>query len=125
MSQTQIGSLNYTAPFQEAYIVWGVLPTIRIRAPRMLTNPVMVKTQGFLKSVRNGQSWEQTWNIDIVGLEVLADVNIDGVVNVLDLVIVAQYIGVERPRPHRVDVNGDGVVNILDLVIVANAFGNP
>ena len=109
-------------PFQEAYIVWNVLPTIRIRALRMLTNPALVKTHGFLKSVRMGQSWEQTWNIDIVGTEILADVNVDGVVNILDLVIVAKYIGVERPRPHRVDVNGDGVVNILDLVLVANAF---
>ncbi len=111
-------------PFQEAYIVWNVLPTIRIRDPWMLTNPAMVKTQSFLKSVRERQNWEQTWNIDIVGLEVLADVNVDGVVNILDLVMVAKYIGVERPRPHRVDVNGDGVVNIQDLVIVANAFGN-
>ena len=108
--------------FQEAYVVWGVVPTIRIRAPWMLRDPVIVKTHGFLKSVRNGQSWEQTWNIDIVGIEVLADTNVDGVVNILDLVMVAQHIGRERPRNPRVDVNGDGVVNILDLVAVANAF---
>ena len=103
-------------PFQEAYIVWGVLPTIRIRAPWLLRNPVMVKTQGFLKSVRNGQSWEQTWNIDI-GMDIVGDVNEDGVVNVLDLVIVANAFGAAEP-----DLNGDGVVNIQDLVIVANAF---
>ena len=107
-------------PFQEAYIIWEVLPTIR--APWLLRNPVMVKTQGFLKSVRMGQSWEQTWNIDIVGIEVLADVNIDGVVNVLDLVMVARHIGRESPDNPRVDVNGDGVVNIQDLVVVANAL---
>ena len=107
---------------QKAYVVWGVLPTIRIRAPWMLRDPVMVKTHGFLKSVRTGQSWEQTWNIDIVGIEILADINVDGVVNVLDLVMVAQHIGREKPGNPRVDVNGDGVVNILDLVIVANAF---
>ncbi len=109
--------------FQEAYTVWGILPTIRIRAPWILRDPNMVRTHGFLKSVRMGQSWEQTWNIDIVGIEVLADVNGDGIVNILDLVMVAQYIGVERPRPHRVDVNGDGVVNILDLVVVAQEIG--
>ena len=45
------------------------------------------------------------------------DVNGDGVVNVLDLVIVANAFGEAAP-----DLNGDGVVNILDLVIVANAF---
>ena len=111
-------------PFQEAYVVWDVLPTIRIRAPWMLRNPVMVKTQGFLKSVRMGQSWAQTWNID-VGMDIVGDVNEDGIVNVLDLIMVAQHIGREKPGNPRIDVNGDGVVNIQDLVIVANAFGNP
>ena len=46
------------------------------------------------------------------------DVNGDGVVNILDLVAVAN--GFEENAP---DVNGDGVVNVLDLVAVANAFG--
>ncbi len=46
-----------------------------------------------------------------------ADVNADGVVNIQDLVIVANAFGEAAP-----DVNGDGVVNIQDLVIVANAF---
>ncbi len=46
-----------------------------------------------------------------------ADVNGDGVVNIQDLVIVANAFGEAEP-----DVNGDGVVNIQDLVIVANAF---
>ena len=75
-------------PFQEAYIVWNVLPTIRIRAPWMLRDQGLVRTHGFLKSVREGQSWEQTWNID-VGMDIVGDVNADGVVNVLDLVVVA------------------------------------
>ena len=46
-----------------------------------------------------------------------ADVNEDGVVNIQDLVIVANALGKAEP-----DLNGDGVVNIQDLVIVANAF---
>ena len=47
----------------------------------------------------------------------VADLNTDGVVNILDLVLVANGFGNAEP-----DLNGDGVVNILDLVIVANAF---
>ena len=45
------------------------------------------------------------------------DVNGDGVVNIQDLVIVANALGEAEP-----DLNGDGVVNIQDLVLVADAF---
>ena len=48
-----------------------------------------------------------------------ADVNKDGVVNILDLTIVAQSLGTDSLKG---DVNGDGVVNVLDLVFVANQF---
>ena len=46
-----------------------------------------------------------------------ADVNDDGVVNVLDLVQVANGLGKSSPDP-----NGDGVVNILDLVFITQQF---
>ena len=48
-----------------------------------------------------------------------ADVNRDGVVNILDLVLVAQGLGTDNQEA---DVNGDGVVNVFDLVRVADAF---
>ena len=48
-----------------------------------------------------------------------ADVNGDGVVNILDLTLVAQGFGTDEAGS---DVNGDGVVNVFDLVFVANAF---
>ena len=50
-----------------------------------------------------------------------SDVNGDGVVNILDLVLVAQAFDEYNANA---DVNGDGVVNILDLVLVASTFGN-
>ena len=46
-----------------------------------------------------------------------ADVNGDWVVNVLDLVQVANNFGKTAP-----DLNGDGIVNILDLVFVIQHF---
>ena len=48
-----------------------------------------------------------------------ADVNGDGVVNILDLTIIARELGTDNLEG---DVNGDGVVNILDLVEVAAAL---
>ena len=52
-----------------------------------------------------------------------ADVNGDGVVNVLDLVLVAQHLGESVPPNSEVDVNGDGIVNILDLTLIAQHLG--
>lgn len=46
-----------------------------------------------------------------------ADVNADRVVNVLDLVQVANGFNSTAP-----DLNGDGVVNVLDLVLVSSAM---
>ncbi|MXV74048.1 hypothetical protein F4Z99_07200 [Candidatus Poribacteria bacterium] len=51
------------------------------------------------------------------------DVNQDGQVNVLDLILVAQYLGEDAASNPQVDVNGDGIINILDLIIVAQYFG--
>ena len=45
------------------------------------------------------------------------DLNSDGEVNILDLVLVAQALG---ESDSEADVNGDGVVNILDLVQIVN-----
>ena len=53
---------------------------------------------------------------------VTTDVNGDGTVNILDLVLVASAFGSEGPDL-RTDVNGDEVVDSVDLVWVADAFG--
>ena len=54
-----------------------------------------------------------------------SDVNTDGIVNILDLTLVAGFIGkdfVENLHAN-LDVNGDGDLNVLDLVLIANHFG--
>ena len=97
-------------------------------------------TKGFAVYNRSGQAQEISLPIQTTGVasgitsfqhtipdldgemylktEVNVDVNGDGVVNIQDLVIVANAFGKAEP-----DLNGDGIVNIQDLVIVANAFG--
>ena len=56
-------------------------------------------------------------------IAIMADVNRDGVVNILDLVSVASEFG-NAGTNLAADISGDGVVNILDLVLVAGMFGD-
>ena len=52
------------------------------------------------------------------------DVNRDGVVSILDLILIAQQLG-KRVAPNSpADVNRDGVVNIFDLTLVAQGIRN-
>ena len=54
-----------------------------------------------------------------------SDVNQDGSVNIQDLVLVANQIGLPGTADAELnaDINADGVVDIIDLVQVANAIG--
>ena len=51
------------------------------------------------------------------------DVNQDGRVSILDLILVAKDLGAGTPANLRTDVNRDGVINIQDLIIVAQHLG--
>ena len=54
-------------------------------------------------------------------LPIIADVNSDDSVNILDLILVASQIGTSGQNLAE-DVNRDGVVDIMDLVLVAGMF---
>ena len=51
------------------------------------------------------------------------DVNRDGDVDILDLILVAQQLGTRVSANSPADINGDGVVNIFDLTLVAQGIG--
>ena len=55
-------------------------------------------------------------------LALAGDLNNDGTVNILDLVLAASQFGTTGPSA--ADLNGDNKVNIQDLVLVTNALGN-
>ena len=100
---------EYQKYFPE-YDVWDILLTIRIITAKDFREQRRPETFKLFELARERQNWR------------FGDVNSDGVVNILDLTLVAQQIGTLNPSSRRADVNKDGVVNILDLVIVANAF---
>ena len=68
----------------------------------------------------NTAATEQTLTVQLIPAW---DVNGDGTVNVLDLILVAQHLGETSPANSEVDVNADGSINILDLIAVAQHIG--
>jgi nitrous oxidase accessory protein len=56
----------------------------------------------------------------------LGDVNRDGAINVLDLIVVAKTLGTHPGDPKwnpNADVNDDGEIDVLDLILVAKYLG--
>ena len=61
--------------------------------------------------------------ITVEGRLTTGDVNRDGQVSILDLVLVARNFGKTASANSEVDLNGDGIVNILDLILVSQNMG--
>jgi len=59
----------------------------------------------------------------IEGQLATGDVNRDGQVSVLDLILVAQHLGKDASANPQADVNQDGTINIQDLILVAQHLG--
>ena len=59
----------------------------------------------------------------IEGQLATGDVNRDGQVSILDMILIAQQLGKKVPLHSPVDVNGDGTISILDLILVAQHLG--
>ncbi len=62
--------------------------------------------------------------ITVKGGLAMGDVNRDGVVTIVDLVLVSQKLNQTVSADEPADVNGDGVVNTIDLIIVSQAIGS-
>ena len=62
--------------------------------------------------------------IAVEGQLATGDVNRDGRVSILDLILVSQQLGKRVAASSPVDVNGDGVVSILDLITVSGQIGS-
>ncbi len=104
----------------------GIMLGVSFRAKAVGTSKIQVQDLILVDSN------EERINCEIHEFEVIVeelvrpwDVNLDGVVNILDLTTVARYIG--QPIPTNLDiypdVNGDGVIDINDSVLVSAHFG--
>ena len=73
---------------------------------------------------RQIELWDMSWwsnQIQLRQIFRIEDVNIDGVVDIQDLIFVASQMNVEGENM-KGDVNVDGVINIQDLVMIVNAL---
>lgn len=83
-----------------------------------------VNVSGYL-TTPNGLRSTPTFKGAELLVALLGDVNRDGTVNILDLVLVGSSFGKQVPEGgDPADVNEDGVINVVDLVTVAGAIGS-
>jgi len=80
------------------------------------TEPISLQ----LTDIHGNTSWK--WFPNPIDGTVQLDLNGDGDLNILDLVLVASDFG-QSGEQSKTDINADGTVNILDLVIIADNLG--
>ena len=99
----------------------GVLATITFEV--LVVQASTVSVSGYL-ATPNGLRSTPTFKGTEVIVALRGDVNRDGIVNILDLVLVASSFGQQVPGTgNPADVNEDGIINVVDLVTVAGAIG--
>ncbi len=100
----------------------GILATITFEIVAVKASTVLLSVV-ILTNSTGETIIPQTENAEITEpTQLPEDVNEDGVVNIIDLTLVASNFG--KTGTNVADVNGDGVVNIIDLTLVAAAFGS-
>ena len=102
----------------------GVLLSVRFRAKT--TGQTRLKLENFQLAAITGVSIPTGLpEVAIIVERQLAtgDINRDGQVSILDIILVAKHLGETAPSNSEVDVNGDGIVSILDVILVAGHLG--
>ena len=103
----------------------GVILQVRFKAKAAGETELML--QNFEFGAVTGDSFPagpHQVRIAVEGQLATGDVNRDGRVSILDLILIAQQLGRRVSAGSAVDLNRDGVVSILDLILAARAIGN-
>ena len=74
---------------------------------------------GYINVQSNGGSEGIPVSLMIGAGGITGDLNNDDEVNILDIVIIVNYILADE-NPYAADINNDGSVNVLDIVLVIN-----
>ena len=112
--QAPVEDPAYNDEFLRFSKIWDIIPTAIIWGPEHLGEQ-FVEMNKYLEAAR---VWQPEYGLN-------GDVNGDGIINILDLTLVGQNIGI-MPLSHlQADINGDGLVNVLDLLLVSNMFDVP
>ena len=116
ISSSQVDYLTNDAGNGDGRLMSGIFEVLVVK-------PSIVGISGYLTT--NGLRSIPTFENAVVIVPLFGDVNRDGAVNILDLILVASSFGQPVPAEgNPADVNEDGVVNIVDLVKAAGALGN-
>jgi hypothetical protein len=69
---------------------------------------------------------DNTFTDGIVTVKIPGDLNGDGIVNILDSIVMSYAFGSTPGAPNwnpDADLNGDGIVNIIDAILMGINFG--
>jgi len=119
----KIGGLSAARLSTQGVNGTGVLLQVRFKAKAAGETELALRNFEFAASTGDSiPAGPHEIRITIEGQLTTGDVNRDGRVSILDLVLTAQQLGKRVPAGSAVDVNGDGIVSILDLIIVAQGI---
>jgi PKD repeat protein len=102
----------------------GTNGTFTIAGVPPATYTVIASKDGYLSARKTGVVVPPSGAVNIGNVMLLGgDANNDGLISIVDLVIVGAMYGSTPPADGRADINGDGTCNLVDLVLVGANYG--